>query len=80
SKENISLILMDIRLPELNGMDATREIKKIKPGIPVIAQSAYINQADIKTALDSGCDDYITKPIDINLLLNKIARHNLPVS
>ncbi len=78
-KENISLILMDIRLPELNGMDATREIKKIKPEVPVIAQSAYISQTDIKSALDAGCDDYITKPIDIRLLMNKIARHNLPV-
>ncbi|HLN54766.1 MAG TPA: response regulator [Bacteroidales bacterium] len=80
NKDNISLVLMDIRLPELNGMDATREIKKIKPEIAVIAQSAYISQSDIKSALDSGCDDYITKPIDIRLLLNKIAKHNLPVS
>ncbi len=80
SKDNISLILMDIKLPELNGMDATREIKKLKPEIPVIAQSAYISQSDIRTAIEAGCDDYITKPIDIRLLLNKIARHNLPVT
>lgn len=80
NKDNISLILMDIRLPELNGTEATREIKSLKPEIPVIAQSAYISQADIRTALDAGCDDYITKPIDIRLLLNKIAKHNLPVS
>ncbi|HEX2970205.1 MAG TPA: response regulator [Bacteroidales bacterium] len=80
TKDNISLILMDIRLPEMNGMDATREIKALRPEIPVIAQSAYISQADIKSALDAGCDDYITKPVDIRLLLNKIARHNLPVS
>lgn len=80
TKDNISLILMDIKLPELNGMDATREIKKVKAEIPVIAQSAYISQADIRNALDAGCDDYITKPIDIRSLLNKIARHRLPVS
>lgn len=79
-KDNISLILMDIKLPKVSGIDATREIKKIKPEIPIIAQSAYISQADIKTALDAGCDDYITKPIDIRVLLNKIAKHNLPVS
>jgi signal transduction histidine kinase/DNA-binding response OmpR family regulator len=77
--ENISLILMDIKLPEMNGLDATREIKKIKPEVPVIAQSAYISQADIRDALNAGCDDYITKPIDIRLLMNKIAKHNLPV-
>jgi PAS domain S-box-containing protein len=80
SKNNVSLILMDIKLPEMNGMDATREIKKFKPEIPVIAQSAYISQSDIRTAIEAGCDDYITKPIDIRLLLNKISRHNLPVS
>jgi CheY-like chemotaxis protein/two-component sensor histidine kinase len=79
NKNDISLILMDIKLPELNGMDATREIKKIKPGMPVIAQSAYVSQSDIKAALDAGCDDYITKPVDIKVLINKIARHNLPV-
>lgn len=77
--ENISLVLMDIRLPVMNGLEATREIKKIKPGLPVIAQSAYISQADIKQALDAGCDDYITKPLDIRVLLSKIAKHNLPV-
>lgn len=80
NKDNISLILMDIRLPELNGMDAAREIKKIKPEIPIIAQSAYISQSDIRAALDAGCDDYITKPVDIKVLINKIARHNLPVN
>ena len=78
--DNISLILMDIRLPVMGGMEATREIKKIKPEIPVIAQSAYATQTDIRLSLEAGCDDYITKPIDIKLLMNKISRHNLPVS
>jgi PAS domain S-box-containing protein len=77
--DNISLILMDIRLPVMNGLEAVREIKKIKPEIPVIAQSAYVSQADIRQSIDAGCDDYITKPIDIKLLMNKISRHNLPV-
>ena len=80
TNENISLILMDIKLPVMGGMEATREIKKIKPEIPVIAQSAYATQADIQLSLEAGCDDYITKPIDIKLLLNKISSHNLPVS
>lgn len=79
-KDNISLILMDMKMPMVSGIDATREIKKIKPEIPIIAQSAYISQSDIKAALDAGCDDYITKPIDIRVLLNKIAKHNLTVS
>lgn len=77
---NISMTLMDIKLPVLSGLEAAREIKKIRPEMPVIAQSAYISQADIRQALDAGCDDYITKPIDISILLNKIEKYNLPVS
>ena len=76
---NISLILMDIKLPVMNGKEAAREIKKIKPEIPIIAQSAYVSDADIRQSLEAGCDDYITKPIDIKLLLNKISRHSMPV-
>jgi CheY-like chemotaxis protein len=78
--ENISLILMDIKLPEINGLMATREIKKFKPEIPIIAQSAYASQADIRQSIEAGCDDYITKPIDIRVLMNKISRHNLQAS
>jgi signal transduction histidine kinase/AmiR/NasT family two-component response regulator len=78
--QNISLILMDIKLPEVNGLAATREIKKFKPEIPIIAQSAYASQADIRQSIEAGCDDYITKPIDIKLLMNKISRYNLQAS
>jgi CheY-like chemotaxis protein/two-component sensor histidine kinase len=78
--KNISMILMDIKLPVMSGIEAAREIKKLRPEISIIAQSAYISQADIRQALDAGCDDYITKPIDIGILLNKIEKYNLPVS
>jgi PAS domain S-box-containing protein len=74
SGKDIDLILMDIKLPVLNGLDATREIKKLKPEIPVIAQSAYVSQEEIQGSIDAGCDDYISKPVDIDELLKKIMK------
>lgn len=73
-KQNIDLILMDIRLPELNGYDATRYIKKLAPDIPIIAQTAFAMADDEIKAKEAGCDDYVSKPISSYLLLNKIKR------
>lgn len=75
SNDNIDLILMDIKMPRMDGLQATREIKAIKPGIPVIAQSAFTTEEDIQSAYDAGCDDYICKPFDSKTLLKKIAKH-----
>lgn len=69
----IRLIIMDTKMPKLNGLDATREIKSINPGIPVIALSAYSSDADIQKAFQVGCDDYLVKPIERKILLEKIA-------
>jgi PAS domain S-box-containing protein len=74
-KDSVDLVLMDIRLPILNGYDATRMIKKINPVVPVIAQTAYAMDVEIGKAMEAGCDDYITKPIDRLLLLDKISLH-----
>jgi CheY-like chemotaxis protein len=59
----IDLILMDIKMPGMNGLEATRKIKQIKPEIPIIIQTAYAMQNDEKISVDAGCDDYISKPI-----------------
>ena len=72
---SINLILMDIKLPKLNGFDATRQIKKLRPDIIIIAQTAFAAQNDEKLAMEAGCDDYISKPIDKLLLIEKIAYH-----
>jgi len=68
----IDLILMDIKMPVMNGFDATREIKKIRPSLPIIAQTAFATQDEMSKCQQSGCDEIITKPIDINLLFKKI--------
>jgi PAS domain S-box-containing protein len=71
--ETIDLVLMDIKMPVLNGYDATEKIKKIRPNLPVIAQTAYALIGDESKAFNAGCDDYIHKPIDIDELMKKIA-------
>ena len=71
------LILMDVALPGISGLEVTRAIKA-KPGladIPVIAVTSYAMRGDRAKALEAGCDDYVTKPVDEDLLLQTIAEH-----
>ncbi len=70
--EKADIVLMDIKMTKMDGVEATRQIKKIQPGIPVIAQTAYALSEDEKKFRAQGFDDYITKPIDIKLLLKKL--------
>ncbi|MBN2175367.1 MAG: tetratricopeptide repeat protein [Bacteroidales bacterium] len=66
---SIDLVLMDIRMPKMNGYDATRSIKAIKPGLPVISITAYAMSEDEVKSLEAGCDRYISKPIRPTQLL-----------
>ena len=62
SNPNIDIVLMDIEMPEMNGHDVTRLIRKLKPGIPVIAITAFVNSGERQRCIDNGCDDFLTKP------------------
>ncbi len=66
----IDIILMDIQLPGMDGCEATRIIKTILPGVPVIAQTAYSTGGEHIRIRESGCDDYLTKPINQQKLLD----------
>jgi two-component system, cell cycle response regulator DivK len=73
-REAPDLILMDITLPVMNGWEATRAIKSAEStrGIPVIALTALAMVGDREQALEAGCDDYDTKPVELPRLLEKI--------
>ena len=68
----IDLILMDINMPKMNGYEATKQIKEIQPELPIIAQTAFAIEGDKEKILASGCDDYISKPINKANLFEKI--------
>lgn len=72
--DSIDLILMDIRMPDINGYEITRRIKKIKPEVPVIAQTAYAMRSDQEEAFEAGCSAHISKPIKIEDLFNTIGQ------
>jgi CheY-like chemotaxis protein len=72
ANDDIDLILMDIRMPKMNGYDATRNIKSIKPDLPIIAITAYAMSEDEEKSLEAGCDRYISKPIRPARLLELI--------
>lgn len=69
---SVSVVLMDIKMPVVNGLESTRLIKKYKPHVIVIAQTAFAMADDRARCINAGCDDYITKPVDAELLLRKL--------
>ena len=73
-QEHPDLILMDLSLPVIDGWEATRQIKSNETlkSIPVIALTAHAMRGDEEKAKDAGCDDYLTKPIDEDLLFKKL--------
>ncbi|MGQ8336792.1 hybrid sensor histidine kinase/response regulator [Sunxiuqinia sp. A32] len=74
SNADIDLILMDLKMPEMNGFEATNRIRKFNKEVIIIAQTAFALADDREMAIDAGCNDYISKPIDrekLILLLDK---------
>ena len=72
--DNIDIVLMDIRMPFIDGYEATRKIKEFKPNLPIIAQTAYALNSDYQKVFDAGCDEYITKPILGKILFQKMEK------
>ncbi len=72
---SVQLVLMDMRLPEMDGYEATKRVKDLRPQLPVIAQTAYTLSDDRRKCLESGCDDYLAKPFTQNILLSKISHY-----
>jgi len=72
---NISLVFMDIKMPVMDGFEATRQIKQFNPALAVIALSAFALSGDEKRALDAGCNDYLTKPLRKDILKRKLIQY-----
>ena len=69
------LILMDISLPIMDGYEATRTIRKTFQSLPIIGLSAHAMSGDADKARAAGCNDYLTKPVDEDLLLKKLKEY-----
>ena len=74
--EDIDVIFMDIKLPVIDGYQATREIRGFNDEVAIIAQTAFSFPGDKEKAMQCGCDDYITKPINKELFIKCLERIN----
>lgn len=75
ARDNIDLVLMDIRMPLMDGYEAARQIREFRPNLPIIAQTSYAMQGDKEQSLSSGCTDYISKPISLEDLKAMIIKY-----
>jgi PAS domain S-box-containing protein len=75
TNQPIDLVLMDIRLPDIDGYEATRQIKMLKPQLKIIAQTAFASTDERQKTIDAGCNDYISKPTKQHLLIDLISKH-----
>ncbi len=73
-KNNYSTILMDIRLPDINGFDLTKKLRKEQNNIPIIFQTANVMEEDRKKAFDVGADDFLSKPLDFEDLFHVLEK------
>ncbi len=74
ASEKPALVLMEMSLPVLDGWEATRHIKASNPHLPIIALTAHAMEGDERKAREAGCDDYDTKPVELERLLGKIQK------
>jgi CheY-like chemotaxis protein len=74
---DISLVFMDIKMPVLNGIEATKLIKEFRKDLPIIATTAYAQTGDKEKFLSLGCDDYVAKPIKKDQLIELISKYSI---
>jgi CheY-like chemotaxis protein len=69
------LVLMDIKMPVMDGLQATTKIKELRPELPVIALTANAFDSDRQLAMKAGCDDFLAKPVNSEKCLKTIAKY-----
>ena len=70
----IDMVLMDLKMPEMDGLQATRIIKEKYPDMPIIALTANAFSSDREQAFEAGCDEFLSKPVNSELCLETIAK------
>ena len=70
----VSLILMDMKMPVMGGLDATMEIRRFLPGLHIIALTAYVSLADENAAYEAGCNEFLSKPVNRDKLLGLLKK------
>jgi len=75
AKEDVCLVLMDIRLPDMDGYELTRKFRKQGLKIPIIAQTAFVMPNDKELALNCGCNDYLPKPLRKEYILEMLKKY-----
>ena len=73
-KDNFDIVLMDIKMPIMDGLEATRAIKEKHPDLPIIALTANAFDSDRQLAVDAGCNDFLSKPVSSDLCLKTIRK------
>jgi CheY-like chemotaxis protein len=76
--DHIDLILMDINMPKMDGIEATKIIKELCPNIIIVVQTAFILSGEERLCHEAGCDEFITKPIRLKYLLDTINNYLVP--
>ena len=74
-KHQLDLVLMDIRMPEMDGISASKLIRKYYPNLPIIAQTAYTSKEDIEKIMKASINEYMAKPINGTELLNILKKY-----
>ena len=72
---DIDVVLMDIKMPEMDGYEAIRQIRLFDPNVIIIVQTAFSLTGDREKAISAGCDEYITKPISQSLIISLLEKH-----
>ena len=75
ASEHPDMILMDMKMPVMDGLEATRQIRLTQPDLPIVALTANAFDSDRQHALDAGCNDFVSKPVSANICLQAIAKY-----
>lgn len=75
NNRNIDLLLIDLKMPKIDGFEAAKQIREFRPDLPIVAETAYSLKEDVESAISAGCTDFISKPISAESLQKILNKH-----